>query len=539
MLNQVQHDTGRDFRYNTLMILLVDFGSQTAHLIARRIRHLGAKIEIIEPEEALAAIEEHKPKGIILSGGPASVYEKGSPQIDPKIFELGIPILAICYGFQLAAYLLGGKVVGGKREYGPADLTLDIGNLPSPRAQAEGKFDIVKGLPERSTVWMSHGDVIEAVPQGFVVIGKTEHVPFALAEDAKRKIIGMLFHPEVEHTENGDQYLQNFIAMCGVKTEKKEIDVKAIEEGIKKRVGEESYVIGAISGGVDSTVAGILTAQVIGERFVPIFVDNGLMREDSWEHVKRIFTKYGHLKPIVVRVEKEMLQKLSGISDPEEKRKIIGKFYIEVFEREMEKLVASGKPVKFLMQGTIYSDVIESKGTKHSDKIKSHHNVGGLPEKMMLKLLEPVREFYKDEVRQIGKLLGLPDEFIWKQKFPGPGFAIRIRGEVTAKRLAHERQADTIVLEEIKKAGWLPKVFHSFPVMTGADSVAVKGDGRFFGEVVALRVTVSSDEMTSTWAQLPYDVLQRISSRIVNEVPGISRVVYDISTKPPATMEWE
>lgn len=512
------------------MILLVDFGSQTAHLIARRIRHLGAKIEIIEPEEALAAIEEHKPQGIILSGGPSSVYEKGAPHIDPKIFELGLPTLAICYGFQLAAYLLGGKVVGGKREYGPADLTLDIGNL---------KFDIAKGLPERSTVWMSHGDVIEAVPQGFVVIGKTEHVPFALAEDTNRKIIGLLFHPEVEHTDHGDTYLRNFIAICGVKTEQKEIDVKAIEKGIAKRVGDEAYVIGAISGGVDSTVAGVLTAQAIGERFIPVFVDNGLMREGTAEHVKKIFTKYGHVEPIVVRVEQEMLKKLSGISDPEEKRKIIGKFYIDVFEREMEKLVSSGKSVKFLMQGTIYSDVIESKGTKHADKIKSHHNVAGLPEEMVLELLEPLRQFYKDEVREIGKLLGLPDEFIHKQPFPGPGYAVRIRGEVTKERLEKEKQADQIVLEELEKADWLKKVFISFPVMTGADSTAVKGDGRFFGEVICLRVVQSRDVMTAHWAQLPYDVLQRISSRIVNEVPGVSRVVYDISTKPPATMEWE
>ena len=520
------------------MILLVDFGSQTAHLIARRIRHLGAEIEIIEPEEALAAIEEHKPKGLILSGGPSSVYEKGSPHIDPKIFELGIPMLAICYGFQLASYLLGGKVVGGKREYGPAELK--ISNFPAAagsRVRVD-KFQISNEIPKESIVWMSHGDVIEAVPQGFVVIGKTEHVPFALAEDKKRKIIGMLFHPEVEHTENGDLYLQNFIKVCQVKTEKKDIDVKLIAQGIAKRVGE-AYVIGAISGGVDSTVAGVLTAQAIGERFIPVFVNNGLMREGTAEHVKNIFTQFGHVKPIVINVEQEMLGRLKGVTDPEEKRKIIGKFYIDVFEREMEKLVSSGKSVKFLMQGTIYSDVIESKGTKHADKIKSHHNVGGLPEEMKLELLEPLRAFYKDEVRQIGTLLGLPDKFVWKQAFPGPGYAVRIRGEVIAERLEKEKHADRIVLEELEKADWLRKVYMSFPIMTGADSTAVKGDARFFGEVICLRVVQSRDVMTAHWAQLPYDVLQRISSRIVNEVPSISRVVYDISTKPPATMEWE
>ncbi|MDO8639515.1 MAG: glutamine-hydrolyzing GMP synthase, partial [bacterium] len=314
--------------------------------------------------------------------------------------------------------------------------------------------------------------------------------------------------------------------------------IVSIIEGIKQIVGGEAYVIGAVSGGVDSTVAGLLTADAIGKRFIPVYVENGLMREGTRQHVEKIFSKH-HVKPIVVDAVGETLKRLKGITDPERKRKIIGNFYIEIFEQKMQEFIKSGLPVKFLLQGTIYSDVIESKGTKYAAKIKSHHNVGGLPKNMKLKLLEPLRHFYKDEVRSIGKKLGLPDEFVQRQVFPGPGYAIRIRGEVTKERLEKEKQADKIVLEELEKAGWLSKVYMSFPVLTGALSTAVKGDGRAFSEVVALRIIESKDVMTSNWAHLPYEVLQKISSRIVNEVPGISRVVYDITTKPPATMEWE
>lgn len=512
------------------MIYVIDFGSQTAHLIARRVRELGSPAEIVSPHKILSAIKKQKPQGIIFSGGPAGVYEKNAPTIDKAIFDVGVPMLTICYGFQLTVHLLGGKVIPGKKEYGPAVIKLKI---------KDQKSKIVEGLPQQSTVWMSHGDEIITMPQGFETIGATDHVPFAFAHNKQKNITGLLFHPEVEHTQWGTTILKNFITMCQITTKQHEIDINAIEQGIREEVGEQAYVLGAVSGGVDSTVAGVLTAKAIGKRFVPVYVENGLMRNGTEEHVKNIFTQTTGINPIVVHGEGEMLAKLKGISDPEEKRRIIGSNYIAIFEQEMAKLLVAGLPVTFLMQGTIYSDVIESKGTKHAAKIKSHHNVGGLPKDMKLQLLEPLRNFYKDEVLEIGKKLGLPDAFIHKQPFPGPGYAVRIRGEVTKERLEKERQADSIVLEELEKADILKQVFLSFPVMTGAFSTAVKGDGRFFGEVVALRVVESKDIMTSTWSQLPYDVLQKIASRIVNEVPAVSRVVYDITTKPPATMEWE
>ena len=510
------------------MILVVDFGSQTAHLILRRIKELGAFSKIIYPQEAIPQIHKNRKDidGIILSGGPASVYQKNAPAIDPEIFNLKIPILGICYGFQLTAKLLKGKVISGKKEYGPAQLEI-----------SNSKSQITKNIPQKLTVWMSHGDEVVKLPEGFKVLGSSEHVPFAFVDDKKRKIFGLQFHPEVEHTDFGRRIIKNFLNICGARFIKSSVNVKRIEKEIADKV-KKSYVIGAVSGGVDSTVASVLTANAIGEKFIPVFVDNGLMREGTKEHLKKIFDHIG-IKLVVVKVEKEMLRKLRKVEDSEKKREIIGNYYIEIFEKEMKKLVKKGKKVVFLLQGTIYSDVIESKGTRYADKIKSHHNVGGLPKKMKLKLLEPMREFYKDEVRDIGRKLNLPESFINMQPFPGPGFAVRIRGEVTKKRLKNEKKADRIVLEELKKTNLLSKVFLSFPVMTNAFSTAVKGDGRVFGEVVALRIVESKDVMTSTWTKIPYEILQKISSRIVNEVPGISRVVYDITTKPPATMEWE
>jgi len=509
------------------MIIVVDFGSQTTHLIARRLKELGVGVQIVHPENALAKINKFKARGIILSGGPSSVYEKNAQTVDVKIFSLGIPILGVCYGLQLTAHLLGGKVVSGKKEYGPTQLK--IGDLRSK---------IKNGLPHKFTVWMSHGDEVIKLPKGFEIFGQTENVPFAMVGDLARNIFGLQFHPEVEHTEFGNQILKNFVEICEISVLKKDFNILEIEKSIKKIVGEKDYVIGAVSGGVDSTVAAALTAKAIGKRFIPIYVDNGLMREGTTAHVKKIFKEIG-IKPIVVSVIGEMLKRLKKITDSEKKRKIIGNFYIEIFEKEMKKLKAKKIFVKYLLQGTIYSDVIESQGTKNSAKIKSHHNVGGLPKKMKLKLLEPVREFYKDEVRKIGKELGLSEEFINKQPFPGPGYAVRIRGEVTNERLAMEKRADRIVLSELQSAGLYSRVFLSFPIMTDAFSTAVKGDGRQFGEVVAIRIVESKDIMTSNWARIPYDILQRISSRIVNEVKGVSRVVYDITTKPPATMEWE
>lgn len=506
------------------MIVIIDFGSQYTHLISRKLKELGYENTIVLPDAANAKILMYKPHGIILSGSPFSVYEKNAPTIDAHVFDLRIPILGNCYGIQLIAHLLGGKVISGRKEYGPARLS--ITNPKSPLA---------KNLPKTLTVWMSHGDEVINTPKGFTVVGSTEHVPYAFIQNLEKQIFGVQFHPEVDHTEFGKQILQNFAQLCKAPMHKHDIDPQAIVESIQKKVSG-AYVIGAVSGGVDSTVAGVLTAKAIGKQFIPIYVDNGLMRDGTIADVKNIFRGVG-IEPIILDKKKEMVKRLQGIIDPEKKRKVIGKFYIEAFDEEVIHL--KNKNVQFLLQGTIYSDVIESRGTKHADKIKSHHNVGALPEHMKLQLLEPLREFYKDEVRKIGAMIGIPDEFVQKQKFPGPGFGIRIRGEVTQERLAKAKQADDIILEELIKVNLLHTVFHSFPVMTGAYSTAVKGDGRVFAEIIALRITTSTDEMTSGWAHLPYDILQRISSRIVNEVPNISRVVYDITTKPPATMEWE
>lgn len=511
------------------MIIIVDFGSQTTHLIARRFKELGVSVRIVQPENILREINKSKTRGIVLSGGPSSVYEKRAPTINVEIFNLGIPILGICYGLQLTANLLGGKVISGKKEYGPTVLKLK-GKI--------GRLKIAKGLPSELVVWMSHGDEVVRLPRDFKTVGSSGGVPFAFVENKEKRIYGLQFHPEVEHTEYGIQILKNFVEICQITVLKKDFDILGMEKNIKETVGENDYVIGAVSGGVDSTVAAALTAKAIGKRFIPIYVDNGLMREGTREHVIKIFKKIG-IKPVVVNAVGEMLGRLKNIFDSEQKRKIIGNFYIEIFEKEMKKLLLKKLSVKYLLQGTIYSDIIESQGTKNSVKIKSHHNVGGLPKKMKLKLLEPMREYYKDEVKEIGRRLGLSEEFVAKQPFPGPGYAVRIRGEVTKERLNMEKKADKIVLSELEKVGILSQVFLSFPIMTGAFSTAVKGDGRQFGEVVALRVVDSKDIMTSNWTRLPYEVLQKISSRIVNEIPGVSRVVYDITTKPPATMEWE
>ncbi len=510
------------------MIIVVDFGSQTSHLIARRIKEYGASSEMVTPQKALRTIMLKEPSGIILSGGPASVYETGAPQIEKEIFDLGIPMLGICYGMQLMSKIHGGRVISGKKEYGPASLSLK---------SSTKELAIGKALPEKFTVWMSHGDEVKKPFKGAKVLGSTLDVPYAFVGDVKRKLYGVQFHPEVEHTENGDTILKNFMSVAGENVSHVPLSIPSLIKDIKKKVGD-NYVIGALSGGVDSTVASVLMAQAIGERFIPVYVDTGLMRYDTDDHIEKIFS---HLKakPVTIKVKTEMLRRLKGLTDPEKKRKVIGKMFIDTFDSEVKKLAKEGKDIRFLMQGTIYSDVIESRGTKHSANIKSHHNVGGLPKKMNLKLVEPVRSFYKDEVRKLGAMLGLPHEFVMKQPFPGPGYGVRIRGEVTRERLASEIKADEIVMEELEKAKVLDKVFISFPVMTGAYSTAVKGDGRHFGEVVALRIVESTDVMTATWARLPYDVLQKISSRIVNEIPEISRVVYDISTKPPATMEWE
>lgn len=508
------------------MILIVDFGSQTAHLIGRRLRQIGSPIEYVTPEAALEQIKKLKPNGIVLSGGPSSVYDKGAPTIEKAIFKLGIPVLGICYGWQLMAKILGGDVKNATKEYGPEKITFSNRHAMSP---------LFKRLPKKQfSVIVSHGDSVIKLPPGFETFAQTETVTYSAVGNAKERLYGVQFHPEAGHTEHGMQILQNFAEYCGEKLQPISLDPEKIIANIKETVGNQK-VICAVSGGVDSTVAAFLIAKAIGKNLIPVYVESGLMRQDTDKHVAYIFEKLVRSNLLIIDTKKRFIKELNGITDSEQKRKIIGRLYVEIFQEIAEK----HKDAKFLGQGTIYSDVIESKGSKHASHIKSHHNVGGLPKDLKLQLLEPLRNFYKDEVREIGRKAGLPEEIIMQQPFPGPGYAVRIIGEVTLKRLEQEKQADMIVVEEIRHAGLYNKLFQCFSIMTGAYSTAVKGDARVFAEVVAVRAYESVDIMTSQWANLPYDVLQRISTRIVNEVPDVSRVVYDITTKPPATMEWE
>ncbi len=509
------------------MIIIVDFGSQTTHLISRRILDFGVPTEIVDPKEAMKKIDALKPAGIILSGGPASVYEEGAPTIDAKVFELGVPILGICYGWQLTAQLLGGKVESAKKEYGPADFT------------TTDFSDLCYGFTEETRVFESHGDSVVRLPTGFVGIGSTPSLEEAAVKwvNPTHKIFGVQFHPEMHHTKEGKHLLQNFvtrICLLGMKTKK--IDLEAMLAEIREKVGDKK-VIGAFSGGTDSAVAGMLVAQAIGKNFIPFYVESGLMRLGTKERVQEEFPKLLGVPVRVIEAEEEFLSRLKGVTDPELKRKTIGNLYIELFERELER----HPDVTFLLQGTTYADFIQAKGQgkERSAHIKSHHNVGGLPENMKLKLLEPLRYYYTDEVRKIGLKLGLPRDVVFQQPFPGPGHAVRILGEVTRERLAKQRMADGILVDEMKKSGWYTKIFQCWTVLTDCQSTAVKGDGRFYGDVIALRIVNSVDRMTADWSRLPHAVLARLSARIVNEVPDVSRVVYDITTKPPATMEWE
>ncbi|MRR58899.1 MAG: glutamine-hydrolyzing GMP synthase [Deltaproteobacteria bacterium] len=507
-------------------ILILDFGSQVTQLIARRVREQSVYCEIHPYNISLARIREYSPKGIILSGGPSSVYDTDAPLSDPAIFELGIPIFGICYGMQLMTSQLGGKVErSDKREYGRAMLELD------------DVEDVFSGFDGRTEVWMSHGDRIETMPEGFHRIAHTEHCPVAAMKDSARRFYGVQFHPEVVHTPRGEEMLGNFIfSVCGCRpvwTMASFIETEL--EDIRRKVGDGRVICG-LSGGVDSSVVAVLIHRAIGDQLTCVFVNNGLLRKGEAEKVVNLFTKHFKINLKYVDASDRFLDKLSGVTDPEQKRKVIGNEFIYLFEEEAKKL---GK-VDYLAQGTLYPDVIESVSIKGpSAVIKSHHNVGGLPEKMNLKLLEPVRELFKDEVRLLGRELGMPDEVIHRQPFPGPGLAIRCICEITAERLEILREADAVVLDEIRKAGLYRDIWQSFAILLPVKTVGVMGDARTYDYTIAIRAVNSLDGMTADWVKLPYELLGSISSRIINEVKGVNRVVYDISQKPPSTIEWE
>jgi len=507
-------------------ILILDFGSQVTQLIARRVREQSVYCEIQPYNISLNKIREYAPKGIILSGGPSSVYDTDAPHSDPAIFDLGIPILGICYGMQLMTNQLGGKVErSDKREYGRAMMELD------------DVEDFFSGFDGRTEVWMSHGDRIDAMPDGFVRIAHTEHCPVAAMKDSERRFYGVQFHPEVVHTPRGEEMLGNFIfSVCNcspVWTMASFIETEL--EDIRRKVGDGRVICG-LSGGVDSSVVAVLIHRAIGDQLTCVFVNNGLLRKGEAEKVVNLFTKHFKINLKYVDASDRFLDKLAGITDPEQKRKIIGNEFIYLFEEEAKKL---GK-VDYLAQGTLYPDVIESVSIKGpSAVIKSHHNVGGLPEKMNLKLLEPVRELFKDEVRLLGRELGMPDEVIHRQPFPGPGLAIRCICEITAERLEILREADAVVLDEIRKAGLYRDIWQSFAILLPVRTVGVMGDARTYDYTIAIRAVNSLDGMTADWVKLPYELLGSISSRIINEVKGVNRVVYDISQKPPSTIEWE
>lgn len=512
------------------MIVIIDFGSQTTHLISRRLREISIKTKIIEPESFFEETKKLDYQGIIFSGGPTSVYEKGAPTIDKKVFETGKPILGICYGEQIIAHILDGKVEPGKKkEYGPATLKI-LKTSPLLNLMDKDK------QPDSISVWMNHGDELVKIPFGFEKIGITETIPYAAIANEKRKIYGVQFHPEVVHTQFGLQILKNFAKICKLTPKDKPISRdftdKQIQD-IKDSVGKNN-VIGALSGGVDSSIACLMVHKAVGNKFTAIYIDSGLMRQGETEDLKKVFKDNYKMNVKIVDAGKQFLDNLAGITDPEEKRKIIGKTFIDVLEEEARKLNA-----KFLVQGTIYPDVIESAGTKHAKNIKSHHNVGGLPKNMNLMLLEPLRNFYKDEVRKIGQILDLPKEITHRHPFPGPGLAIRIVGEVTQEKLEILRRSDRIVQEEVEKSGKTDDFWQVFAIFTGIKTTGVRGDNRAYGETIAVRAVESEDVMSSNFAKLPWELLEKISVRIVTEVTQVNRVVYDITNKPPGTIEWE
>jgi len=510
-------------------ILILDFGSQYTQLIARRVRECQVYSEIHPYNVPFERVKSLSPKGIILSGGPASVYEKKAPLCDPAILRLGIPVLGICYGMQLIAQLLGGEVTrSDKREYGKAKMTLN---------QGEGLFRGLGRKGSQLVVWMSHGDTVKALPPGFHGIAHSRNTPYAAIEKSQERIYGLQFHPEVVHTQRGLDLIKNFLFhVCECSNHwTMESFLEQTSRGLKKTIGK-GKVICALSGGVDSTVVALLLHKAIGDHLHCIFVNNGLLRKNEVSQVVNLFRYHFKIPLISINAGNSFLKRLEGVIDPEDKRKRIGKQFISTFEKEARKIGG----VEYLAQGTLYPDVIESISSKGpSAMIKSHHNVGGLPEKMKLKLVEPLRELFKDEVRQLGKVLGLPDEIIKRQPFPGPGLAIRIIGEVNKERLKMLRAADEIVMSEIERSDILDQIWQSFAVLLPVKTVGVMGDERTYENVIALRVVGSQDGMTADWVRLPYKILEHLSNRIINEVKGVNRVVYDISSKPPSTIEWE
>jgi len=510
------------------LILIIDFGSQYNQLIARRVREHQVYCQIEPPGIELEKIRELRPEGIILSGGPSSIYEAHSPRVDKGIFDFGIPILGICYGLQFMVDALGGEVIGSdKREYGFAELSV--------RRDGGG---VLAGIEKKTRCWMSHGDRIGRLPKGFRITASTKNTEAAAAEDAKRRLYGLQFHPEVVHTAEGKKMLENFlfsVCRCAKSWTMNAFIRDAVSE-IRETVGDKRVILG-LSGGVDSSVAAVLLHQAIGRRLTCVFVDNGLLRLGEAEKVRTLFRKHFRMDVRFARARKAFVDGLKGVTEPERKRKIIGKVFIEIFDREAGKI----KGAEFLAQGTLYPDLIESRSAfgGPSAVIKSHHNVGGLPKRMKLKLVEPLKHLFKDEVRLLGKELGMSGDVIWRQPFPGPGLAVRIIGEVTEKRLVILRNADAVLMEEIRAGNYYRKLWQSFAVLLPIKSVGIMGDQRTYENVIVIRAVTSEDAMTADWAKLPHDLLGRISSRIINEVRGVNRVVYDISSKPPSTIEWE
>ncbi len=510
------------------MILIVDFGSQFNQLIARRVREHNVYCQVDPPDVVDADyVKTLNPEGIILSGGPSSIYDENSPKIDKAILELGIPVLGICYGMQFMLDALGAKVERAeKREYGFAELMV------------KDPSGTLAGINEKTQCWMSHGDSLKSLPEGFTITASTANTEIAAVVNKAKRFYGLQFHPEVEHTTEGSKMLANFLFdICGCKQDwtMKSFAERSVEE-IRSVVGDKKVILG-LSGGVDSSVAALLIHKAIGRNLTCIFVDNGLLRKDERVKLEKTLQENMDLNIIFVDAVKDFLTPLTGVTDPEKKRKVIGKVFMDVFEAEARKI----EDADFLAQGTLYPDVIESQSVfgGPTSVIKSHHNVGGLPADMKLKLVEPLKYLFKDEVRALGEEIGLPDELVWRQPFPGPGLGIRIMGEITEKRLAVLKNADSLLMEEIRNAGYYRKLWQSFAILLPTKSVGVMGDVRTYESTIAIRAVTSKDAMTADWARLPHDLLAKISNRIINEVDGVNRVVYDITSKPPGTIEWE